>query len=659
MSASAPSPPSTITEVNELNGDIGTDRTERDSKGSVPGNGGHFVFTEDDERKFAEKMERDRDIENEAVNGVHVQRSRKQSITFSTAPFSPSMGSVPPLSQVTIDYVEMEDKVNRLIQILITKEDRIEDMNAVYTECEITAYDLREGLPSWVDLLCTHSDLFHETALVKTVNKENAFWAPLDDDDEVREEHFGDDRDLDPDDIVEGDGSTLYSENETYHYSVFERLLFELSLHFLYFIYDIGIEAESAFNEQHPSSLFILSGNIVQILKKCSPVLHSDISTFYAEILAPYSLQIRYRYLNDATKWRTVPMVKYLDDGIQNDYNFVGRVQFEEMLDRHPSTGLPVKSASYRKYSDDEDVDPDEHSEDDAEDVMSSVPTKYDSDLTYEVIVNGDTVKDLVIYKSVIPGIFTVSSPLKVTNLKRTMSIPSMVLNAECHLECEKWNEEGDYYGFIRLNVMRDLVINGSSTISASESGYCNGHGPGIGHFKNDRKSKTKFSSGGGYGTASESPHPECPEGAVYGEDCIERNYLYYGSPCADATERGGGIIDILCRRKFVNFGCIECKGSSGLHFGGSSGGSIRIVADYFVNYGTITAEGGKGALYQRPGSKRKQLGTDGGDGRIFIICRRFENKGTITPKPIIITTDDTTKYGFASIKSLNENTTF
>ena len=74
MSASAPSPPSTITEVNELNGDIGADRTERDSKGSVPGNGGHFVFTEDDERKFAEKMEREhrnRDIENEAVDGVH------------------------------------------------------------------------------------------------------------------------------------------------------------------------------------------------------------------------------------------------------------------------------------------------------------------------------------------------------------------------------------------------------------------------------------------------------------------------------------------------------------------------------------------------------------------------------------------------------------
>ena len=71
MSASAPSPPSTITEVNELNGDIGADRTERDSKGSVPGNGGHFVFTEDDERKFAEKMDRDLDIANEAVDGVH------------------------------------------------------------------------------------------------------------------------------------------------------------------------------------------------------------------------------------------------------------------------------------------------------------------------------------------------------------------------------------------------------------------------------------------------------------------------------------------------------------------------------------------------------------------------------------------------------------
>merc|ERR1719361_2508582 len=150
---------------------------------------------------------------------------------------------------------------------------------------------------------------------------------------------------------------------------------------FLYFIYDIGIEAESAFNEQHPSSLFILSGNIVQILKKCSPVLTADIATFYAHILAPYSLQIRYQYLNDTAKWRTVPMVKYSTDGIQNDYNFVGRVQFEEMFDRIQSTLTPIDH-------EEEDVDPDDLGVDDDDDLMATIPTKYDSDLTFEVMVS-------------------------------------------------------------------------------------------------------------------------------------------------------------------------------------------------------------------------------------------------------------------------------
>jgi len=375
-------------------------------------------------------------------------------------------------------------------------------------------------------------------------------------------------------------------------------------------------------------------------------------------------------------------MLKYSTDGVQNDYNFVGRVQFEEMFDRiqsAPNTTstteptVSVPSAGMEGDGDDgdgegdrEEVDPDDIGGDDDGDIVG---TEYDSDLSYELVLfdddenggNGNVVNvdgdGRVIYKSVIPGVFTLSSPLMVNNLKRTMSMPSMVLNAPCHFEAEKWSEEGDYYGFIRLKVSGDMVINGRSTISASECGYCNGNGLGVGHFKNDRASKTKFSSGGSYGTASESPHPDCPSGAIYGEDCLTANRLYFGSPCHDASERGGGIIDILCGRKFINFGNVECKGSSGLHFGGSSGGSIRIVADQFVNFGVITAEGGRGALYQRANSKRKQLGTDGGAGRIFILCRRFRNYGVITPEPVVVLSDNVSNFGFCAIKS--RNTTF
>ncbi len=57
--------------------------------------------------------------------------------------------------------------------------------------------------------------------------------------------------------------------NCDYFYTVFERLLFELNFSDLYFIYDIGLDIRHALSEQHPSQIFLLSGNMSQILNKC------------------------------------------------------------------------------------------------------------------------------------------------------------------------------------------------------------------------------------------------------------------------------------------------------------------------------------------------------------------------------------------------------
>merc|ERR1711971_487826 len=135
--------------------------------------------------------------------------------------------------------------------------------------------------------------------------------------------------------------------------------------------------------------------------------------------------------------------------------------------------------------------------------------------------------------------------------------------------------------GFIKITV-RMVKIN----LSASECGYVNGNGFGVGNFKNDFGNKTKYYSGGGYGTPSQSPHDECPQGNAYGDDCLANNVLYYGSPSFDDGERGGGIVDIFVGQNFVNYGNVLCNGSDGMQFGGSSGGSIKIVTDNFVNFG-------------------------------------------------------------------------
>ena len=149
-------------------------------------------------------------------------------------------------------------------------------------------------------------------------------------------------------------------------------------------------------------------------------------------------------------------MIKYATDGIHNDYNFVGRIQYEEMYDK--SEVVTVESMQAL----DLDIDKEQTEEDMIE--------KYEENLIYEIIVyaNSNT-KGMVIYKSVIPSIFSIGTEIKLTNLKRTITIPSLVLKSKCHFQCEKWNEEDDYYGFIKIKAAENMVINKDSIITALE----------------------------------------------------------------------------------------------------------------------------------------------------------------------------------------------
>ena len=575
-------------------------------------------------------------------------------ITSVQTPDTPAMSSIPPLSAVNIDYIEMEPKINKLVEILIATEHKITDKKQVFDACDISENDLNESLFGWIDLLCTHPKLFDSTSCIKKVTQTNAFFAPPPDgdigspsvdamDDEMSEREKEKEILRQENERKMENATDCFEANKVYHYTVFERLLFELGMHFLYFIYDIGLDNANAFSELHPSSLFVLSGNISQILRKCSPILNVDIHSFMQQILYPYHLKIRYKYLNtqsDASEWNIVDMIKYASDGMFNDYNFVARIQYEQMY----------KNETKIKFI---DIDADDILDDDA----------FDEGLEYELIVyTNENRKGFVIYKSVIPSVFSINSELNIKNLKRTISTPSLIFKTQCHVQCEKWNEEGDYYGFLRIKCVKNMVINKQTTITASECGYFNQKGFGVGSFKNDFKNKTKYYSGGGYGTPSQSPHDECPQGSAYGDDCMKCNVLYYGSPSFDDGERGGGIVDIFVGEDFINYGSVTCNGSDGMQFGGSSGGSIKIVADNFVNFGNINADGGKGAEYQRKGSKRKQIGTKGGDGRIFVICNNFINKGTISPAPVVIQLNNVKemeKYELSHIKSLSETMMF
>jgi len=641
-----------------------------------------FSFSEEDEEKLSSSTDPSFSAKINVASPITFSPR-----TFIYTPQTPAMTSIPPLAAVTINYVEMQENVNQLVEILLNTESEITDKERIYKECHISQEDRTNELHAWIDLLCTHSKLFEPTKYVKAVSRENAYFAPRDydamnppsdeeDDSKLADELFSDESEEETEEQPEPSSPTSserekekqevrkrnkskfmnhardFDAERTYYYTVFERLLFELHFFYLYFIYDIGLDNCHAFSELHPSSMFLLSGNITQILRKCSPVLNEDIGRFFRQIVLPHHLKIRYKYLNRKDDCNIVSMVKYASDGLHNDYNFVGRIQHEEML----------KFVVDDKHKPDDDIDDEcgENAEQSREGQEAEVMQRYASNLEYELIVYTEhNTSGMVIYKSVIPNVLSITSELSLTNLKRTIIQPSLIFQAKCHIECEKWSDEGDYYGFIRMRTLKHMVINKDSVISASECGYFKQHGFGVGSFKNDFKSKTKYYSGGGYGTASESPHELCPAGKSYGEDCLENNYLYYGSPCFDDNERAGGIIDILCGDVFVNYGRIECRGANGMQFGGSSGGSIKIVAKHFINYGVIDADGGNGATYQRKGSARKQIGTKGGAGRIFIICKEFVDRGSIIPQPVIVRTDDIEKYDFSHIKSLSEVTTF
>merc|ERR1712228_699775 len=97
-------------------------------------------------------------------------------------PETPNMTSMPPLSAVNIDYIEMEPKIHKLVELLIHTKHRISDAKAIFDECNITQNDLNESLFGWIDLLCTHSKLFDSTLLIKNVTQNNAFFAPNDED---------------------------------------------------------------------------------------------------------------------------------------------------------------------------------------------------------------------------------------------------------------------------------------------------------------------------------------------------------------------------------------------------------------------------------------------------------------------------------------------
>jgi hypothetical protein len=89
-----------------------------------------------------------------------------------------------------------------------------------------------------------------------------------------------------------------------------------------------------------------------------------------------------------------------------------------------------------------------------------------------------------------------------------------------------------------------------------------------------------------------------------------------FGSGGGTQGGRGGGRI-ILCAQEAISVfssGKLLAEGSisKSAGSGSGSGGSVLIVAQYFYNYGVISANGGKSSIY----------GAAGGGGRISLLVR-------------------------------------
>jgi hypothetical protein len=183
------------------------------------------------------------------------------------------------------------------------------------------------------------------------------------------------------------------------------------------------------------------------------------------------------------------------------------------------------------------------------------------------------------------------------------LNLNSLVIGPDARMTIE--------YSKAYLTVSRDINIEPGGVLSADQTGYSIGNGPGAGITKNGIGSgaghggsggASSMAQGGfGYGFATQPSDPGSGGGTGYGP-------LMGGS-------KGGGALRVMLYGTFKNNGLVSANGGGALQdsAGGGSGGSIWVDAGALVGNGTFAAMGGDGELF---------FGGGGAGGRIAIYTR-------------------------------------
>ncbi|MEW6536578.1 MAG: hypothetical protein AB1454_13290, partial [Candidatus Auribacterota bacterium] len=192
-------------------------------------------------------------------------------------------------------------------------------------------------------------------------------------------------------------------------------------------------------------------------------------------------------------------------------------------------------------------------------------------------------------------------------------------------ITCSGWNNNLGGVVYIKAGA---LLVDATSTITASSKGYLNKTGPGAG-------STTGSSYGGGGGGAyggDGSNGNYSSGGAGYGS---VTNPVNMGSGGGDSTYNysypgayGGGIVLLDIAGTLTIFGSIRSDGASatggGYHSqcgGGGAGGTVNITAGTIEGSGVISADGGNRSSTYNGGA--------GGGGRIAVNCTAYNYAGT------------------------------
>eukprot|EP01084_Bolivina_argentea_P111589 199061_1 len=261
----------------------------------------------------------------------------------------------------------------------------------------------------------------------------------------------------------------------------------------------------------------------------------------------------------------------------------------------------------------------------------------------------------------------------------------SLIISNKSSLTTNAWGENDKYGGILQIKCKSNIIISPGCSINLSGLGFDRNY-QGIGCGQYIRKQSMSATvccwtsldhssdqvGGSGYSSKGQNTG-QAKGGSIYGDNQL--SYLWHGASgfhgdknnggdngvAGHAYEQyglGGGIIELICDELRIEKGAkLECNA---LLKGNACGGSIKIVCNKFINYGTIRAECILSRRDQKPWPENlcPKIG-QGSNGRIAIYAyNEFIQKGVIQPKPFVMKVEQNENVGF-NVEEFNFTPTF